>query len=234
MTFERNGKTEKSGLFLLETYIVPGYVSYIEENGDAHTLKAILSPELKERPAVLRALKEDVAELSAFVKSLCRNPAMTVPSLENEAPSNPSLLLLSGFQKGSLRFFRDGKGRPTVFRTERFSAPFPDPEDLLKRFVSAVNAFGPEDEKLIAEVLKPSESVMPDHLIRLDASAREEYDTVNEEFTFTHLSDPSEEAFRKARSEAVRENAEFALQKTTELLKDIAGVKEGQEGEKES
>ena len=229
MKSDRMEKTEKSGLFLLESYIVPGYVSYTESGrGGEKAVKPLLSPALREAPEVLRALNEDVGELTAFVKRLMNDPSMRVlPVGGSEGPCenrNAGIFLLNGFKQGFLRFYRDRDHRPTLTGTGRCFSSVPNARELLGRFAEVVNGYGPADEVLT--VAGNGTKTLKDRLIRLNAAEPNEYDTVNAEFTFTHLPDPGSET-GSIRSETVRENAEMALRKTTELLKELTEEAEG-------
>ena len=223
MTPDRTEKTKRSGLGLLESYLVPGYVSFEEcSEGEEKTLKPVLSPALKRKPKVLNALKEDVMELTAFVKSVYRDPALTGLSGSGETcPAGAALL--NGFRQGTLLFFRDGAFRPTVSPAKAFRNAFRDYRALLTRFVQLVNEFGPRDAELL---YSETEDASRDSMIRLGAPKRNEYDTENPEFTFTFLPDPAESESERKRSEAVRDNAAFALQRTTELLEDMVRTDE--------
>ncbi len=227
----------KSGLFLLETYIVPGHVFYMEfDRKGEKALKPIISPFLREEPSVLKALKEDVGDLTSFVKCLQRNKELSLQFISETAAAgateNAGIFLLGGFRQGFLRFFRDERNRPVICGTKTFFASLRNAEALLQGFIDAVNGYGPEDEEILFTV--PERKPEPDRIIRLVAANRNEYDTVNSEFTITFLTDPEEEESRKKSRETVRENAEFALQKTTEILNSMTGRNDGKEKEEES
>ena len=230
-------RTEKSGLFLLETYVVPGHVFYMEfDRKGEKALKPIISPFLREEPAVLKALKEDVGDLTSFVKCLQRNNELSLQFVSETAAAgaaeNAGIFLLGGFRQGFLQFFRDEANRPAIRGTKVFFESLRNAEELLQGFIDAVNGFGPEDETILQA--GPGKKTEPDRIIRLGAEKPNEYDAVNSEFTFTFLADPEEEESRKKSREAVRENAEFALQKTTEILNSMAGSNDGKEKEEES
>lgn len=209
----------KNGLELLETYVVPGYVFYMEfEKNGGKSLTPILSPALKDRPELLRSLKKDVPALTSFVKYLSRDsrlvlsPVSGSPLCGNAKFMNPGIFLLGGFKRGFLEFERGAGDEPVIRAKEAFTATFPDHEELIRRFLESVNGFGDEREP------EPEK----DHLLFMENAKPETYDRENAEFTFTFLGEPEEDRNQKLREEAVRENAFLALEKTNELLKRMA------------
>ena len=205
MTSDANGT--KSGLFLLETYLVPGYVFFLEGDRALAVPKPEFSPELSSRPDLMKKLRSDIREILFFVRYLREDG-------KDPEKGYDALLILNAFKTGLLRFFRDERNLPRVEAPEAFKEAFPKEYGRIRAFLDAVERYGPGTERIYR--FPPGKE--EDRILRMEAPRETVYDRENPEFTFTYLGAVKTD---DRRAEAVRENAEISLQLMTKLLKSM-------------
>lgn len=232
-------RENRSGLFLLETYLAPGLVCVEESvpaDGTGPKKRLALSPRLKEHPELLKLLKEDLRSIGRFIRSLDADGSLKTPvtvsgtAVFGTRESTDGTSLVTAFKTGDLRLFRDERNLPRIEASEAFLAAVSDADGLISAFIRLADAFGPRD----VGILRHPPGKDEDTLFRLtdsettrfsrdeaengaDGSGRK-YDSENAEFHFTFREPVPQRSFRE---DTVRENAEVSLRRMTELLTEM-------------